>query len=652
MKKYLLIAFFAGMACMVSAQNVPPVAQDDFYSIPQDVVLNVPSPGVMANDSDANGDVLTVTIVSPPAMGVITMNSSGSFTYVPNALYSGPDMVVYRVTDPDGASATATVFISIQHVNQAPVANDDSFMAVAGQLMSIPPPAVLFNDYDADGDVITPILVQSPLFGTLSLSASGGMEYLPNGGFTGYDSALYMIYDPAGLTDTGTIYIQVIPDSDTCNCISGTVFKDLNSSCDKDSGDYLMSYTQLYYSDDSGSIHPVYTDYTGVYRIPTLTGVTYKVFHADPFLNACSDTLILIGNSNNPGADFALHCSTSAADLGAFTSASVLRPGFAGEFFVGTTNKGCTDENATLTLTLNEQLIVTGTSPTASSIQGNTVTWHFTQGMSMQGFKVAVSVPAGVQLGDTLCATADLSGQLTDINPENNRAVHCPVVRGAYDPNDKTCYVRGTEEPHFQVNDELVYRIRFQNTGTDSAFNISVLDTIDPLLDLSSLEIISASHAMTITVGDDRVVNFSFPGIMLPDSNVNESLSHGEIWYKIKPLETLLAGDRVNNTAYIYFDFNEAVITNTTVNAIPLETGVGETGTHSFNLFPNPASGEFRIVSSGNIGEIVIRDLTGRMMVHTRSHDPIISIGTLRSGIYMVEAEVDKIRIQQKLMVK
>jgi VCBS repeat-containing protein len=94
--------------------NVAPVANDDAYSTPQDTVLNVGAPGVLANDTDANGDDLTAVKVSDPSHGSVTLNSDGSFEYVPDTGYSGQDTFNYKAYDGELYSNTATVTITVQ----------------------------------------------------------------------------------------------------------------------------------------------------------------------------------------------------------------------------------------------------------------------------------------------------------------------------------------------------------------------------------------------------------------------------------------------------------------------------------------------------------------------------------------------------------
>ncbi|MEM9824353.1 MAG: hypothetical protein AAF985_24925, partial [Bacteroidota bacterium] len=150
--------------------------------------------------------------------------------------------------------------------------------------------------------------------------------------------------------------------------------------------------------------------------------------------------------------------------------------------------------------------------------------------------------------------------------------VDCQENIGSYDPNDKQGLPRGYgEENNIEANTSLEYRIRFQNTGTDTAFNVVVLDTISEFLDLTSIRLGASSHPYEFDIIGNNVLKFSFENIMLPDSFVNEPASNGFLKYTIGQLADNEPGTRIENSAAIYFDFNEPVITNTVFHTIAEE---------------------------------------------------------------------------------
>ncbi len=145
----------------------------------------------------------------------------------------------------------------------------------------------------------------------------------------------------------------------------------------------------------------------------------------------------------------------------------------------------------------------------------------------------------------------------------------CTFVVNSYDPNVKSAFPIGTGEEHFIDKDwKLDYTVQFQNTGNDVAYQVIVRDTISENLDLSTLRVQGASHDFTWALNADRELVFTFDNINLPDSTSNEPASHGMLSYTILPHQDILPGALIENSAAIYFDFNDPIITNTVFHTI------------------------------------------------------------------------------------
>jgi len=187
----------------IAVTNAPPVAAPNLYTIGHDRTLTVSAAqGVLANDSDANGDPLTATSVSQPTNGVLTLQPNGAFTYTPNALWVGVDTFEYRVSD-GAESRTATVTINV--VNQAPIAGNDSATIYTNQFASIP---ILQNDADPDGDLLVPILASPPLHGYVAYQGTS-LIYTPYTGFTGTEVLAYSVTDGIATSAPATVTISV-----------------------------------------------------------------------------------------------------------------------------------------------------------------------------------------------------------------------------------------------------------------------------------------------------------------------------------------------------------------------------------------------------------------------------------------------------------
>jgi len=148
----------------------------------------------------------------------------------------------------------------------------------------------------------------------------------------------------------------------------------------------------------------------------------------------------------------------------------------------------------------------------------------------------------------------------------------CVVIRDSYDPNDISVSPEGLGSKHYIKNEnKLRYTIRFQNTGTDTAYNVTILDTLPASLNIASLEMLGGSHAYThkfLNESNHYILKIDFKNIFLVDSFTNEKLSHGFISFDVKLSDSLKKNTRIENFVDIYFDFNEPVRTNTAFNTL------------------------------------------------------------------------------------
>ncbi len=181
--------------------NTAPQAANDAVSTAQDTAVVV---DVLANDSDADGDALTISISEAPASGTVAVQNE-SVLYTPASGFTGTDEFEYTVTDPSGATDTATVSISVSSVNAAPVAGDDSVSTTEDVAILV---AVLDNDIDPDGDALSIDITGAPSDGTAVVQGSDVL-YTPDSGFSGTDEFIYTLTDDSGETDTATVTVLV-----------------------------------------------------------------------------------------------------------------------------------------------------------------------------------------------------------------------------------------------------------------------------------------------------------------------------------------------------------------------------------------------------------------------------------------------------------
>jgi VCBS repeat-containing protein len=210
----------ANVSMTINPVNDPPTAVDDSYTTDEDTSLNVATPGVLINDSDPENDPLTASLVSDVSNGSLSLNSDGSFSYTPNANFNGTDSFTYTANDGTTDSNTATVTITVNAVNQTPLAADDSYTIDQDTPLNVSAPGVLTNDSDPDNDPITAVLVNSVANGSLTLNADGSFSYTPNAGFSGTDSFTYTVNDGVSNSNTATVTIAVNPVATTNDALA------------------------------------------------------------------------------------------------------------------------------------------------------------------------------------------------------------------------------------------------------------------------------------------------------------------------------------------------------------------------------------------------------------------------------------------------
>jgi subtilisin-like proprotein convertase family protein len=184
----------------VQVVNRAPVAANDNARTNKGTAVTIP---VLANDTDADGDTLTVTGLVQPANGTVVINANGTVTYTPKANFVGTESFTYKASDGSSQSNTATVTIAI---NSAPVSANDSATTNKGVPVTI---AVLANDTDANGDALSVTSLTQPSSGSVALNANGTVTYTPLSGFVGTVSFTYKASDGLSQSNTATVTIKV-----------------------------------------------------------------------------------------------------------------------------------------------------------------------------------------------------------------------------------------------------------------------------------------------------------------------------------------------------------------------------------------------------------------------------------------------------------
>jgi hypothetical protein len=206
-----------------AANYFAPAAIDDLFTFNEDTVFTTTSlNGVLANDTDADGDPLTAALVTPPAVGELVFNEDGSFTYTPAANWHGTVQFAYRAFDGEHWSELAWVTLVVNPVNDQPIAVDDYFNGAEGGTVL---GSVLDNDLDVDGDTLTVSLVSGPSHGILQMQATGSFTYTPSADWHGDDSFVYGVSD--GVQDSiATVHLTIDAVGDSPDAPTVTVEAD------------------------------------------------------------------------------------------------------------------------------------------------------------------------------------------------------------------------------------------------------------------------------------------------------------------------------------------------------------------------------------------------------------------------------------------
>ena len=203
----LLDSNIATVSISVTPINDAPVATGDVYTVDEGATLDVGATGVLANDTDAESDPLTAIELSDPVHGTVTLNGNGAFSYTHDGSETTSDSFTYKANDGLLDSNIVTVSISVNPVNDAPVATGEAYTVDGGATLDVAPTGVLANDTDAESDPLTAIRVSDPSHGTLTLNADGSLSYTHDGSETTSDSFTYKAND--GLLDSNIATVSI-----------------------------------------------------------------------------------------------------------------------------------------------------------------------------------------------------------------------------------------------------------------------------------------------------------------------------------------------------------------------------------------------------------------------------------------------------------
>lgn len=413
--------------------------------------------------------------------------------------------------------------------------------------------------------------------------------------------------------------------------------------------DFTLGYFQ-YTINDGETAHTLYGNDPIVYESgPFMTyDVTFVVYpEYASYYNLVTANYIDVSIVGNPGVttyNFPVTAIPYADVAVNMYNATTATPGFPYINYITYTNNGNqTIPAGTVTLLTDVDFPITSAETITTNADG--FTFNFTNLLPFESrtmtFSMQVPAIPTVSLGDVVGNVASISAVEGDVVPENNFSVVNTTIVGSYDPNDKAEKHNG-EIVHdfFTQNDYLDYTIRFENTGTANAFTVKVTDVLEDKLDETSVRMIGASHDYTLErIGSE--LTWTFNNIQLPPSVANTQTGHGYIAFKVKPKAGYAIGDIIENTASIYFDFNPAIVTNTTSTEFVTLLSTDDFDASTFKAYPNPVKNLLNIVSNDSTLEtITVHDLLGKTILSktVNGNSTMLDVSGLSTGMYLVRA--------------
>ncbi len=449
------------------------------------------------------------------------------------------------------------------------------------------------------------------------------------------------------------------------NTVSGTfTFDAAGDGCG--AGDSAMMGVTTQMNIGGTSNYWNFSNTSGQYSVTTAQNqltITPLALNPDYFtFSPPSYTYDFTDTGNSYTADFCVTPNGVHPDLMVYlTPTSAARPGFDASYSVMLRNRGNQIQSGTVALNFDDTVLdYVSSTQTPQSQSANMLTWDFTGLQPYEtrqiGLWMNLNSPMEtppLNLGDHLPYTVTVDSAQADENPADNSHTISQLVTNSFDPNEK--YVaEGDKIDISQVTDYLHYTVVFQNTGSADAINVSINDMLAENLDPSTLEVVSSSHPCRATLSAGNRLDFSFMNINLPPASVNEPGSHGFVTFRIKPKNTVVVDDVIENTASIYFDFNFPIVTNTVATTVSV---LGNSGFNAggFSLYPNPVKNTLHIdlKENDNFKGVFICNPLGQLVKTVTDLDgtaATVDISDLVSGTYFVQVVSDKGKSTKKLI--
>ncbi len=493
--------------------------------------------------------------------------------------------------------------------------------------------------------------------GTNWTQLSGFNKDSYQGYLTAYNGELYAVGDFTSSCGTPLGGVARLCTKENCNSVAGTLFQDVDGDCAYDAGEEVYRNRMI---EILPGPHYAITDKNGNYsRVLgngeyTVSLVPHKYWNLTCPVGGSHTATLSQPGQGLTGLNFAISPIAGIRDLRVSIAGGRPRPGFAYTYVIHYENAGTEALTGTIRLTHDPVLVHDSSVVAPTRYSPGVAEWDFAKlPVGETGvIYVYMRVPAETPLGTKVCAIldVDLDGPVDEVLRDNTDSL-CEEVRGSYDPNDISVTPLGDLEDELYrlkaTDTVLSYMIRFQNTGTDTAFTVVVVDTLDMTrLNVTTLTPGASSHPYTLDITPEGALRFTFKDIMLPDSNVNEVASHGYLKYRVHLKGGIEPDAEIANRAAIYFDYNSPVITNTVVSitqgtssSVPEGPAVRAEAV----VYPNPVKGKMYIEAEMERGaQAVLSTMLGAEAGRWESDGSsrmAVDVAGLPSGVYLLRVE-------------
>ena len=456
-----------------------------------------------------------------------------------------------------------------------------------------------------------------------------------------------MVEWPSGITQTisnvnTNQFITII--EETGQPIYGYTFNDVNNNCTKDTNEEIVPDITFKIVQNGMTCT---TNDQGYFNVNVPNGTyTLEVQNTNYWQGLCTVNA-------NAGAGntvyIPLKASSQEPDLEISYVATLWRRGFDSESIIQVSNKGTSaNHNATVNLTYPSKISLVSANMSYTNNGNGSYSFDLgtIQPSETKYIQLIDNISLSASIGEELSVTSTVAGSVSESKTDNNTSLFTMALVGAIDPNDIAVTPEGEgNEGYVSKNQELTYKIRFENIGNYKATFINIKNNIPEGLDLETFKIKEASHNYRYILTNNGALTIIFDNINLPPKEQDEVGCHGYFSYTIKPKKY---ADGFCNKALIFFDYEDPIETNTVCNKIKEDQN---SNTSALKIFPNPTSDYlnieliqeiFKYERPASLQWIIIRDFQGKKVFEHQNENQettlVLNLDKLTTGMYFIEA--------------